>query len=297
MDDILKTGACSIIIGKNYYQGFFSEKVNKLIKVTKILGNHNELKHLKAIKQIKDYQNFFTIPDDGISVILPNSNFYQYLKQITQNEDIQIFDESLFVFYIDFAGEFDVLDSINSMNTLGYSRLWNSSKIIIKFSKHIMEGLNYLHHNKICHLDIKSENIMINLKDNSFKIIDFGFSSIEPFNDYIFEVKGTPTYFPKYYPNLEQPGLPKIEANDMILVNGLLPMMTNRKLVYKIDSYCLGRVINLVNYHYLDNSDIDCYCYSAENKNQKKIRKIIKLLLENDCNIRLTPGEILDLNI
>ena len=36
-----------------------------------------------------------------------------------------------------------------------------------------MEGLNFLHINS-CHLDIKPENIMINLRDNSFKIIDFG---------------------------------------------------------------------------------------------------------------------------
>jgi serine/threonine protein kinase len=297
MNDILKTGACSIVIGKNHYQGFFPEKANKLIKVTKILGNHNELKNLKAIKKIRNYQKYFTIPDENITVILPNSNFYQHLVRITQNEDIKISNESLFVFYIDFAGEYDVLDSIDNLNINRYSNIWNSSKAILRFSKHMIEALNYLHLNKICHLDIKPENIMINSKDNSFKMIDFGFSSIEPFNDYVFNLKGTPTYFPKYYPNLEQPGLPKIEANDMILVNGFLPMITNRKLVYKIDSYCLGRVINLINYYYLDISDIGCFCYSTENKNQKKIRKIIKLLLENDVNLRLIPGEILYLNI
>lgn len=37
-------------------------------------------------------------------------------------------------------------------------------------------GLNHLHKNGIAHLDIKSENILLNPKDNNLKICDFGLS-------------------------------------------------------------------------------------------------------------------------
>ena len=59
--------------------------------------------------------------------------------------------------------------------------------------KQILEGFQFLHDNKICHLDIKTDNIML---DKNFKpiIIDFGFA--EQFKDEpIFsDGKGTPEY-------------------------------------------------------------------------------------------------------
>ena len=64
--------------------------------------------------------------------------------------------------------------------------------------------------------DIKPENIMVN-KKTTYKIIDFGFSSKEPFTDYINDLKGTPGYFPKQY-DFDKPSdwLPQIKANDLI---------------------------------------------------------------------------------
>ena len=44
METIFKTGATSIIIGSHYYKERFPKKDGKLIKVTKILENHNEFK-------------------------------------------------------------------------------------------------------------------------------------------------------------------------------------------------------------------------------------------------------------
>ena len=58
------------------------------------------------------------------------------------------------------------------------------AKIIFK---KILKGIKYCHQNKICHLDIKPANILL---DNNFnpKIIDFGFS------DYFNEKDGIPKY-------------------------------------------------------------------------------------------------------
>ena len=133
---------------------------------------------------------------------------------------------------------------------------------------------------------------MVDRFKNKFKIIDFGFSSIEPFTDYINDIKGTPGYFPKDFPNHESSKiLPKIEANDMEYINGVLPIVTNRKLIYKIDSYCLGRVLLYMKYIYQERKEYGCFC--NENKSRRKLDNIINILTENDINKRLTITQLL----
>jgi calcium-dependent protein kinase len=39
-----------------------------------------------------------------------------------------------------------------------------------------LETLKYIHHNKICHRDIKPDNILYNRQSKSITIIDFGIS-------------------------------------------------------------------------------------------------------------------------
>ncbi len=46
-------------------------------------------------------------------------------------------------------------------------------KLIKKYGKSILEGINYLHNNRILHLDIKADNILIS-NTGDIKIIDFG---------------------------------------------------------------------------------------------------------------------------
>ena len=68
-------------------------------------------------------------------------------------------------------------------------------------------------------------------------------------------------------------------------------MIRNRSLVYKIDSYCFGRVLNLVYDVYRDNT-----CCRFEKRSKRKIKALMKLLLVDDVNKRLTIGNILALN-
>lgn len=66
----------------------------------------------------------------------------------------------------------------------------------INYLKQIIHGLSYLHQNRIVHLDLKLDNIMID-NNNSIKIIDFGMSEFL-FEDILLtsELKCTATHRP-----------------------------------------------------------------------------------------------------
>jgi serine/threonine protein kinase len=289
---IVKTGSTAIIIGNGHYGKFLPIKPNKLIKVTNISTRQNDSKYSDIIKMIPNYSEYYVIPDE-ITFILPSSHkFYNYLKKLVKNEDINIFYEDLKCVYIDDAGNKELLDTINDVYNDNDFSFWKSYKVIIKFCKKLMKGLYFLHERKICHLDIKPENIMVNTLTGKCKLIDFGFSSKEPFDDYVSNIRGTPCYFPKHFnKSIITPWFPKITANDFIKVDGILPIDNNRKLVYKIDSYCLGRVIYFLKYVYSENIT---YCLNWEKSTGLKLNKIINSLIDNNIHTRLTVKECIE---
>ena len=66
-------------------------------------------------------------------------------------------------------------------------------------------------------------------------------------------------------------------------------MIINRQLVYKIDSYCFGRVLYFLRYVFQD--IYTCECFSKNKKQMLKLNSIIRCLLNNDVNSRLTIEE------
>jgi len=282
---LVKSGACSVVVGRGHYKGYFPDKKGKLVKVTKTTDNHDEFKYLSNIRRIDNYSKYFSIPDDMTFILNPSDPFYNHVKKLTKEKSL--FNGSLKCMYIDYAGDKDLLESIQDMTNNEFS-FWKSHKTIMNFTKDILNAINFLHKHKMCHLDIKPENIMINTKTKKFKLIDFGFSSVEPFADYIYDLKGTPGYFPRQFHTEEiTRWLPKIEANDMHPVDGFIPMKTNPKLVYKIDSYCFGRVLYFLKHIYEAYTKVPC-----KNKIIKeKLEHIIECLTRNNVYSRLTVDE------
>ncbi len=291
MDNLIKTGSCSIILGKNHYQGYIPYKINKLLKITNVLENHNEIKLINYIKNIEDYEKYYIIPDEEIKKLLPFSEFYNFLFNIIPNDSKNILNGNLYCYYVNYAGDYDLLDTINFLDSNLGKRIWDSYSTILNFSFHIMKGLRYLHNNKICHLDIKPENLMINIIDNTYKIIDFGFSSVEPFNDFVKNTKGTPGYFPKYISEYVH-GLAPVRANDLIPIDGVIPIFEDRKLIYKLDSYAFGRVLSVLTNNYEDINNNYCCFYPDYSRN--KLNKIKKLLLNDDVYKRYTINDVLN---
>ena len=192
-NSLIKTGGSTVLLGKFQYEGYFGYKEDKLLKVTKVAPDHDEYKNLQIVRTVKDYQKYFIIPDEDIIKLLPESEFYNFLKVLLKNHDIDIFDGCLYCSYVNYGGSMDVMDSLVSFSP----RVWRSAKSILRFSYHIMNGLKFLHEKEIAHLDIKPENIVVDLWNLKFKIIDFGYSSKYPFDDFVNDIRGTPCYFPR----------------------------------------------------------------------------------------------------
>ena len=292
MNSILKSGSCSVVLGSEFYKKFLPEKKNKLIKVTKIIKNHNEYKKLEEIRLIENYEKYFCIPDELIFLLNPSDNSYKYIKNLFINEKTDLFHGQLSCSYVNYGGDKDLFDTLTDLIDNNDYTYWSSYQKILNFTKYILEGLQFLHKKKLCHLDIKPENIIVNTINNTYKIVDFGFCDQEPFNDFISDFRGTPGYFPRHYPQKKQKDcifLPKIKANDTEIINGVIPLIDNRKLVYKVDSYCFGRVLNFLTLAYKENAFYSCFNY--EIKTKKKLNTIINLLLCDNVYDRITVEE------
>lgn len=286
----LKTGSSSIILGKNHYQYFLPIKKSKLLKITKVTEHHNEFTHLPLVRTINNYKKYYSIPEETCYLLNPSHQFYEHVQSLVLLRKVNIFGGPLQCYFIEYAGDKDLHKTIVDLQENTSCQYWKSYKQLLRFINKILLAIMYLHDKQICHLDINPENIVVNTTFKKYKLIDFGFASKEPFDDYVNKFRGTPNYFPQQMEyNDNTPWFPKIEANDL---DGDIPMQTNRKLVYKVDSYCLGRVLYLLKYVFKEHRS--CYCYNYDLKREIKIDNIISDLLENDVLTRMTVTEILD---
>tara|TARA_B100000767_G_C19686001_1_gene501796 strand:- start:103 stop:1005 length:903 start_codon:yes stop_codon:yes gene_type:complete len=296
-DKLIKTGASTIILGEFHYKYLIPHKKNKLLKITKLSKHHNEFNHLDIIRSIPSYKEYYTIPDNDIKIIKPTDKFYIHLKNIIKENNIEkevnIFNSELNYFFVDIAGDKELFDIFYDM-TCYNKNFWNNYQDILKFVKIILTGLSFLHSKSICHLDIKPENIMVNTINKKYKIIDFGFSSKFPFEDFIEHHKGTPGYSPILFSNnTENEWFPDIITNDFTMVNDVYPLKINRDLIYKIDSFSFGRVLYILKYIYNNNKTLSCFPYF--NKSEKKLNNIIESLTQGNVYFRLSINDCLEI--
>ncbi|XP_055013258.1 death-associated protein kinase 2 isoform X2 [Boleophthalmus pectinirostris] len=99
----------------------------------------------------------------------------------------------------------------------------------ILFMRQILQGLSYMHQQRIAHFDLKPENIMLSEKvsEPNIKLIDFGLAQrLEPGQEYR-STSGTPQYIApeviKYEPLTTAADMWSIGVITYILLSGLSP--------------------------------------------------------------------------
>ena len=131
---------------------------------------------VKHIKKCKKFWNYF---NKDAEAKIKKSLFNEYTigsllhhPSIRETIDIDLIDNCIIFEYINGS------DFFNYIMTHPEEKLININCDLFFYFKQILEAVNYIHSLHIAHLDLKLENIMVNIVTKTIKIIDFGESRI-----------------------------------------------------------------------------------------------------------------------
>ena len=157
-----------------------------------------------------------------------------------------------------------------------------AKKLIIQ----IIKGIIYLHSRNICHRDIKLENILV-MKNDSIKIIDFGFAIKCNKDSYQKIFCGTPSYMApevlnkkKYIPYYSD--IWSLGVLFFAMLYGRFPFEFNNKHFYG-DSKDINKITNIN------------FSFSNEIKVDDKIKNIFKRIFIIEPKERIKLEEILNI--
>ena len=165
------------LIGKGGYGCAFSpplpcrkSKVKKLIKKQRIVGKimrdedaEVELNISTVIKGIPGYERYFIIQEEDVCDV---KNF----KKIKES----------YASICPPISKLDDKDMIQLVSKYGGKSLNNISMASFEFFKsfkHVLEGVSKLNNQGVCHLDLKGDNMLVDIY-GTIRIIDFGISFI-----------------------------------------------------------------------------------------------------------------------
>ena len=239
---------CKIIFIKENVKKFIDmeEKITQIIKTI----SNNEDYFSTIIKQKKELVQLDTPRFDELKPVLREDNYYSTkMFRCKYLLCYPIKNSGVDLFYL-------IEDIINKKDNI-----WkNEENYKLKsFIRHMLKSVKLLHDKNICHLDIKPENIVYNIRGTkefgkNFRLIDFGLSELYPFYNYInFGPLGTADFIPIF--NLDKLDyLPNTNPNDWLPnYKGKKEHMSKNtleyKLIYKSDVYSLGMTIyNITKY-------------------------------------------------
>ncbi len=284
-------GSNSIIIPSTIHKNYtFNFNKDSVCKVTSSINC--EIVIARCLNSLRSpYVNkYFTYMNtDSLRKLVNNKAFTNFVKTLSEFNDMNRPSTDFYYFTMNYSGQ-DLFEMCCDESPI----LFKSEQNFKTMLNQLLEGICFLHDKRICHFDIKPENITYCLYDRHFKYIDFGYAENYPFVDYIHNgPKGTPDYIPisgnTYFMEklIIDPKTPYIKCNDWtpkndgdynsryVFYNTLYP-----NLAYKVDSFALGKTIYYIYYFLLNiNNDL-----TAKFKNS--VEALIYDLIHTDIILR-----------
>lgn len=155
------------------------ERCNNLFVVKKILKRKFNI--LYSVKFSEESAKYAMLKEYNIMKNLNNDNIIKCLD-ISKKHDKLIFEYFPAIDFFDYLGKF------HSYNTTS----------LMFYMKQIIDAVDYLHKMNVCHMDIKQENILLDLNTNKIKLIDFGCACYHKKNgevDIRYDQRGTRSCF------------------------------------------------------------------------------------------------------
>jgi len=204
MLDSIVYGTYAIILPYKRHKKYTGNHPQKpLCKVSPF--NNGEMIILKSLSQRSEAENFLIPLLDSVEVKLsdnmPNKmkKFKRYLDDLYDPDKPQVYHGTFSINYMLFkCAEIDLFEICNDFSCglkSYFSR--NTNNKYRNMVTNLIEAINFLHTLGICHFDIKPENVVLDVDDGRFKLIDFGFAEAFPFKSYIScGPRGTMEYIP-----------------------------------------------------------------------------------------------------